>query len=511
MQAILDGTSLTLELFNTILHGNFAISLSEEAWNRLNRARRLVEKWVRDGEVIYGVTTGFGEFANVSIPPDQLENLQENLILSHSAGSGKFLSDIEVRGMMILRINALARGHSGIRRETVEALIAMFNSNVIPAVPEEGSVGSSGDLVQLSHIALALIGKGKCITSSGIRPSSEVLLENGITPIRLQAKEGLALINGTQMQCSLGALAINKSLYLAKLADFIGAMTADALRSTDRAFDHRIHQLRPFTGQATSARRLYELLAGSEIRESHRTGDSRVQDAYSIRCMPQVHGASHDSIRYAADVFSIELNAVNDNPLIFPTDGEEVSGEFLEGGNFHGQPLALALDFLGIAVAELANISERRTERLVNGALSNGLPRFLTKNGGIQSGMMIAQYSAASLVSQNKVLAHPASVDSIPTSGNQEDHNSMGSISALKVRTIIENLQTVLAIELLCAAQAIDFLRPLRTSPLLERLHSTIRSHVPFAETDRILFDDIGSIRDLLMAESMTTLAKEIS
>ncbi|MBL7974333.1 MAG: aromatic amino acid lyase, partial [Candidatus Kapabacteria bacterium] len=316
---------------------------------------------------------------------------------------------------------------------------------------------------------------------------------HGITPVRLQAKEGLALINGTQMQCAFGALAVHKALRLMQVADVAGALSADALRSTDRAYDERLHQVRGMKGQLETAANLRTLMSGSAIRESHRTGDGKVQDAYSIRCMPQVHGASRDAIRYVASVIETELNAATDNPLIFPEQGDH-----LEGGNFHGQPLALALDFLAIACAELCNISERRTERMVNGALSNGLPRFLTTHGGVQSGMMIVQYTAASIVSENKVLAHPASVDSIPTSANQEDHNSMGSIAAQKAMRVVENLQTVLAIELLCAAQGIDFHRPLTTSPLLQTVMQHIRTVVPFAETDRVVHHDIEAIRALL-------------
>ncbi|HYF03572.1 MAG TPA: histidine ammonia-lyase [Patescibacteria group bacterium] len=494
MKLYLDGNSLTIQDFWNVVHTkNSQLALTDDAKAKVLKARALVDKWTAEGKVIYGITTGFGEFANVNIPPDQLEELQENLILSHSVGSGAWMPENIVRGMLLLRINALAKGHSGIRLETLEALIGMFNHGIIPAVPEQGSVGSSGDLVQLSHIALALIGKGKCIVDGALKNSAEVLKSVGIEPVRLKAKEGLALINGTQMMCSYGAHAIFKAYHLSRVADVAGAFTLDALRGTDRAYDARLHALRPYTGQQASAQLLKELLSGSEIRESHRIGDARVQDAYSLRCMPQVHGASRDTIDHVLKIITTEINSANDNPLIFPEEEDH-----LEGGNFHGQPLALALDFLTIACAEFANISERRTERMVNGALSSGLPRFLTKRGGVQSGMMIAQYTSASIVSENKVLSHPASVDSIPTSANQEDHNSMGSISAQKCWKVVNNLQTVLAIELLCAAQAIDFLRPLKSSPRLEAVHAAIRTRVPFAETDRVLFDDIQEIRELI-------------
>ncbi len=502
MTLVLDGRSLSLSTFQAaVADHSTRIELSDDSRQAVQRSRTLVDRWVEEAKVIYGVTTGFGEFANVFIPREELENLQENLILSHAVGSGAWLPVEAVRGMMILRINALAKGHSGIRVQTLQTLIDVFNAGIVAAVPSQGSVGSSGDLVQLSHIALMLIGKGRCLSDHGVETAAAVLARHGIQPVRLQAKEGLALINGTQMQCSVGALATAKALYLAELADMSGALSADALRSTDRAYDARLHALRPFEGQRRSAELLRSYLQNSEIRESHRVGDGRVQDAYSIRCMPQVHGASRDAINYVHGIISTELNSANDNPLIFPEDGDH-----LEGGNFHGQPLALALDFLAIACSELANICERRIERMVNGALSNGLPRFLTTNGGVQSGMMIAQYTAASIVSENKVLAHPASVDSIPTSANQEDHNSMGSIAALKARTVVENLQTVLAVELLCAAQAIDFLRPLKTSPKLEELHALIRSRVPFAQTDRILYDDIDALRTLIDTTAMKDL-----
>lgn len=504
MTLFLDGNSLTLEQFYSIATDSTArVALISQSIANIQKSRAVVDEWVQKGTIIYGVTTGFGEFANVYIEPHELEELQENLIISHAVGAGSYLSDDAVRGMMILRINALAKGYSGIRLETVEALVGMLNANLIPLVPSQGSVGSSGDLVQLSHIALALIGRGRVRTLSGeILSSDTALRSHGIEPIRLQAKEGLALINGTQLQCSLGSLATRKALYLMEVADVIGALSADALRSTDKAYHPLLHQARGMVGQMESAKNLRSLMADSEIRNSHIIGDDRVQDAYSIRCMPQVHGASRDAIRYVEKILSIELNAATDNPLIFPDEGL-----FIEGGNFHGQPLAVALDVLGIACAELCNISERRTERMVNGALSNGLPRFLTKRGGVQSGMMIAQYTAASIVSENKVLAHPASVDSIPTSANQEDHNSMGSISARKALQIVENLQSVLAVELLCSAQAIEFHRPLTTSAKLERIVSLVRSKVPFAETDRILHTDLEDVRTLIgSAEFQSTI-----
>lgn len=504
MTVTLDGNSLTIDDVVRIAYSaESRVELSEEAKESVRRSRAIVERWVESNEAVYGVTTGFGEFANMRISSEDLAQLQENLILSHSAGAGGFLPRPVVRAMLVLRINALAKGYSGVRLETVDALCAALNADIIPAVPEQGSVGSSGDLAQLSHIALALIGKGRILAADGINAepdiSGEILRRRGIEPVRLQAKEGLALINGTQMMSAFGSLAVQKAQRLMEVADIAGALTAEALRGTDTAFDERLHLARGFAGQIVSARNLRRLMQDSAIRESHRDAetDNRVQDAYSLRCMPQVHGASRDAIAYAANVVATEVNAATDNPLIFPDAGAPSGGVHLEGGNFHGQPLALALDFLAIACAELANISERRVERLVNGALS-GLPRFLAPKGGLNSGLMIAQYTAASIVSENKVLCHPASVDSIPTSANQEDHNSMGSVAAQKAWRVAQNLERVLAIELLAAAQGIDFLRPLRSSPPLEAVHALIRERVPFMETDRVLYDDMEAVRALV-------------
>ncbi|GAB1429985.1 histidine ammonia-lyase [Ignavibacteria bacterium] len=490
---ILDGNSLTIETLVKAIEIHARISLSDVARGNVRAARAVVDRWVERREIVYGVTTGFGEFANVVIPPEELELLQENLIVSHSAGAGDFLPDDIVRTMMILRVNALAKGHSGIREGTLDTLIAMLNADIIPAVPSQGSVGSSGDLAQLSHIALALIGRGTVLENGKAVPSGEAMRRAGIEPVSLKAKEGLALINGTQMMCAFGALTVAQARNLADTADIAGAFSLDALRGTDRAFDERLHRLRGFRGQSKTAENLRDLLSGSEIRKSHIEGDSRVQDAYSLRCMPQVHGASRDAIGYVWNVISTELNSANDNPLIFPDTEEHI-----EGGNFHGQPLALALDFLAIACAELGNISERRTERMVNGTLSGGLPRFLARRGGVESGMMIAQYTAAAIVSENKILCHPASVDSIPTSANQEDHNSMGSIAAQKAHKVVDSVETILAVELLCAAQAIEFHRPLTTSRPLEAVLQIIRSAVPKPEGDRVVYHDIQAVKQLI-------------
>lgn len=498
---LLSGSSLTTsDVHRAVYDLQIKIDLSAEAWTAVERSRAAVDKWIAEERVVYGMTTGFGEFANVFIPHDDVETLQRNLIISHSAGMGPLLPEPIVRAMMILRVNALAKGFSGIRPSTVRTLLAMINAGIYPAIPAKGSVGSSGDLAPLSHLALALIGEGECVVNGERRPSADVLREHGIQPVRLGAKEGLALINGTQMMTAFGCLAVERIRNLVRIADIAGATSADALRATDNAFDERLHRARPHPGQLTSARNLRTLMIGSEIRDSHRTGDGKVQDAYSLRCMPQVHGATRDTLTHAIAVLEREINSATDNPLIFEEDDIH-----LEGGNFHGQPVALILDFLAIAVAELANISERRTERLVNAALG-GLPRFLTPKGGLNSGMMIAQYTAASMVSENKVLAHPASVDSIPTSANQEDHNSMGSIAAHKLWTVVENVESVLAIELLCAAQGIDLLRPLRSSPLIEQIVVAIRDVVPFAEHDRVLYRDMEAVRKLVADGSLSRI-----
>ncbi|MDD8019381.1 MAG: histidine ammonia-lyase, partial [Bacteroidota bacterium] len=480
---LLNGSSLTIaDLYSAATDPKSKIGVAPSAKKNMQKSRSLVEEWINKKEIIYGVTTGFGEFSNVHIPFDKIEELQTNLIKSHAAGAGDPLPPEVVRAMMILRVNALAKGFSGIRPETVEFIVKFFNAGLVPVVPSQGSVGSSGDLVQLAHLVLAFMGEGKTIDNGKLTVdnSKTALKKHNLHPLRLTAKEGLALINGTQMMTAFASLIIHEAQQLAKLADISCALSVEALKGTDKAFDERIHKLRPYKGQLASASNLRKLIHQSEIRESHRFNDDRVQDAYSLRCAPQVHGASRDALEYVESKVSIEINSANDNPLIFPKQKEH-----LEGGNFHGQPMALAMDFAAIALSEFANISERRVERMVNGALSR-LPRFLTKHGGLNSGLMIAQYTAASLVSENKVLSHPASVDSIPTSANQEDHNSMGSIAAQKCWRILKNAQTVIAIEMMTAAQAIDFHAPLKCGKGTNAAYKTIRTAIPFLEKDRV-------------------------
>ncbi|MFO7448218.1 MAG: histidine ammonia-lyase [Ignavibacteriaceae bacterium] len=504
---LVDGSSLTVDKIEFFLNNNPEIKISEETKKRVRRSRNLVEKWVNSGEVIYGVTTGFGEFSNVNISKENLAELQENLILSHAVGCGEYLPPAIVKIMMLLRLNALVKGFSGIRYSVLELLIQMIRHNIIPVIPSQGSVGSSGDLVQLAHLVLPMIGNGnvqiiKDVMSENsscteIIPASKALKKFGLAPVKLEAKEGLALINGTQMMTAYASYISIRAKKLIRLADISAALSHEALRATDKAFDKRLHQLRPFPGQITTAGNILKLIEKSEIRVSHLKNDPRVQDAYSIRCVPQIHGASRDAIDYVLSRVEIEINSVNDNPIIFPDTEEHI-----EGGNFHGQSMALAMDFMAIALSELANVSERRTERMVNGNLS-GLPRFLAVNGGLNSGLMIAQYTAASLVSENKVLAHPASVDSIPTSANQEDHNSMGSIAAQKCYRIMHNLESVLAIELMTAAQAVEFLKPLKCGKGTNAAYNEIRKVIPPLVKDRLLYEDVKKMIELVREDKI--------
>jgi len=495
---LLGGTPLTLADVVAVARGRLRVELAPEAVARMARSRAVVDRCVDEGLVRYGITTGFGKFCDTVISREENDLLQHNLIVSHACGVGEPLPEETVRAMMLLRVNALAVGNSGIRVSTAEALLGMLNAGVAPVVPEKGSLGSSGDLAPLSHMALVLIGKGEAFYEGRRVPGSEALAAAGLTPVTLAAKEGLALINGTQCMTAVGALACADALDLAALAEAIAALSLQGLRGIVDAFDPRVHALRGQPGQIDSAAALRGLLAGSALATTQ--GELRVQDAYALRCVPQVHGASRDAIAYAAEVVARELGAVTDNPIIFPEDEA-----ILSGGNFHGQPVALAMDFLGIALAELANISERRLERLVNPALSNGLPAFLCVDGGLNSGFMIAQYVAAALVSENKVLAHPASVDSIPSSANQEDHVSMGTIAARKARSILENARSALAIEFLAACQAVDLrgreaarLGPEALSAPTRAAYDALRARVPTLGPDRVMYTDIDAARELV-------------
>ncbi len=479
-------STLTLDLFAEIVERRTTCTFDEPARGRVEAARRVIAEASARGEAVYGVNTGFGDLASVRIAPEKLATLQERLILSHAAGVGEPLADEAVRGMLLLRAHTLASGHSGVRPEVVETLLALLERDVLPVVPRRGSVGASGDLAPLAHLALPLIGRGKVRVNGVEMPSAAAMEQAGIRPLVLGAKEGLALINGTQAMTTLLALAALAARALVGTADLLGALSTDALRGTDAAFDARIHRLRPHPGQRDSAANLWQLLQGSAIRESHRTGDVRVQDPYSLRCMPQVHGAVRDVLGDIEKRLEIEMNSVTDNPLVFPE-----TGEILSGGNFHGEPMAIAADTLAIALSELGAISERRIEKLTNTAFS-GLPAFLVRDAGLNSGFMIAQVTAAALASENKTLAHPASVDSIPTSADKEDHVSMGMGAALKLGQVVENVRTILAIELLAAGQGIDLLRPLRTSAPLEALHRDLRAGIAPWHEDREMSPDIA-------------------
>jgi len=489
---VIDGRGATIKDVVMAARYGAAVELAAEAVERIQASREVVERCVDGNLVRYGITTGFGKFCDVVISKKDNSALQKNLVMSHAVGVGDPLPVEASRAMMFLRANALAVGCSGARPGTVQALLDMLNAGIAPVVPEKGSLGASGDLAPLSHMALALCGMGECFYKGTRLPAAEALAAAGLKPVELTAKEGLALINGTQCMTAVGSLAAYDAWKLARTADVVAMISSQALRGIVDAYDPRVHEARGQYGQIECAANLRALLDGSRL--STRQGGERVQDAYALRCIPQIHGASRDAIGYVYDVLSRELNAVTDNPLIFPNPDDPSGGDIISGGNFHGQPVALAMDFLGIAAAELANVSERRIERLVNPALSNGLPAFLVRDGGLNSGFMIVQYTAASLVSENKVLAHPASVDSIPSSANQEDHVSMGTIAARKARQIVDNARTVVALELLAACQAVDLGGGGDLlSPATRAAYRVLRSAVPMVTDDRIMYPDIAA------------------
>ncbi|MCP3941370.1 MAG: histidine ammonia-lyase [Desulfobacteraceae bacterium] len=488
---VLSGENFQLEDLVAIARHGVGIAISVESESRIHKASQLVDKWVRQGVRIYGVTTGFGALSDVTISLEDTKKLQKKILLSHAAGMGNHVADDVVRAMMALRVNDFCRGNSCLRLETIEKLAQLLNTGIIPVVPEKGSVGASGDLVPMAHLSLVLIGEGEAFVDGERMTGAQALAKRSISPLELAAGEGLALINGTQFMIGLGCLALSDALNLCKHADIAASMSLETLMGTRSAFDPRIHKARPHMGQIMAAQNMLKMTDNSEIISSHKDC-SQVQDAYTLRCSPQVHGASWDTFAYVDRVISVEMNSSTENPLIFPD-----SEEFLSGGNFHGQPLALACDFLSIAIAELANISERRIERLVNPQLS-GLPAFLVEDGGLNSGFMIAQYAAASLVSENKVLAHPASVDSIPTSANKEDHVSMGAFAARKCRNIVDNTEEVIAIELLCGAQAIDLFTNLKAGDGTMAAYEVIRSRVDYRKEDKLLSTDIAKVKTLL-------------
>ena len=498
----IDGNSLTLEKFIDVTRKNMKVELTTEAIEKVNKARALVDRYVDDNKVVYGLTTGFGKFSDVVINGEETKTLQRNLIISHACGVGNPLDEEIVRGIMLLRANALAKGYSGIRLSTLNTLIEMINKGVHPIVPEKGSLGSSGDLAPLAHVVLVLIGEGEAIFKGVRMPGKEAMAKAGIEPVELTSKEGLALINGTQVMTSVGAHTVYDAINLSKTADIAASLTSEALNGITDAYDEKVHIVRGQEGQINSAKNLLKILEGSG--NTTRQGELRVQDAYALRCVPQIHGASKDCFKYVKEKVEIELNAATDNPLIF-ADEEQV----ISGGNFHGQPMALPFDFLAIGLSELANISERRLERLVNPALSNGLPAFLTENGGVNSGYMIVQYAAAALVSENKVLAHPASVDSIPSSANQEDHVSMGTIAARKAREILGNARKVLAMEIMAACQGIDIRGDKGLGAGSAEAYNIIREKVSKVEEDRIMYLDINKCEDILLSDELVSKVEE--
>ena len=475
-----------------------AVLLAADARALVNSARAVVEDIVASNRVAYAITTGVGKLSDVRIAGEQIRELQVNLVRSHAVGVGEPLAAAEIRAMMLLRANSLAKGHSGVRAVVIDTLCEMLNRGVLPVVPSQGSVGASGDLAPLAHLALSLIGEGECFDEKGARvPSGEVLKGAQITPLRLEAKETISLINGTQAMLAVGTLALLAAEILVDSADVLGGLSCDALKGTDTAFDERIHKARPHYGQVKCAENLRRMLEGSQIRESHRDC-GRVQDAYSLRCIPQVHGAVRDTLAHCREVLETEANSAVDNPLVFIPGNDAADGDVISGGNFHGEPLAFALDFLAIALSALAGISERRIERLVNPALSEGLPPFLAPGAGLNSGFMMPQVTAAALVSENKVLAHPASVDSITTSGNKEDYVSMGMTAAIKLKRVVDNTRNVLAIEAMAVAQALDFLAPLKSSKRGQSAHAAIRAVCPTMEKDRVMYADLARIGDMI-------------
>jgi histidine ammonia-lyase len=493
---VLDGASLRIGDVHAVAVGRAGVRLAPAARDRMRRTRAIVDAIVAGRDVVYGVTTGFGKLSEVAIPPERLAELQVNLVRSHAAGVGALLDEPAVRAMMLLRANVLATGHAGCRPDLVDLLAGMLNAGLFPPIPEQGSVGASGDLAPLAHLALALIGEGDLFAEGGARRGTAcaMLAEAGLVPVVLEPKEGLSLINGTQAHTAIAALALVAARRLWSAAHVAGAMSLEALLGTPAAFDARIQSARGQAGQIVSATMLRALLARSEIRESHREGDPRVQDAYALRCMPQVHGPVLDGIEFAESLIGRELNAATDNPLVFE------DGELLSGGNFHGQVGALALDLLAIVLTNLATMAERRIDRLVHPDLNQGLPPFLTRDAGVNSGFMMAQVTAAALASECKILAHPASVDTIPTDGSKEDVVPMAMAAAWKLRRIVQNVQAVIGIELMCAAQGIDYREPLRPGAGVAEAHRRVRKIVAPLAGDRVLSGDMARLAEAVAA-----------
>lgn len=500
MQALhIDGNSLSLEELRSVVYEHRPVLLAPDAREGVDRSRAVVDTLVEEDRLAYAITTGVGKLSDVRIAPQQNRELQLNLLRSHAVGVGEALSEPATRAMLLLRANSLAKGSSGVRGLIIDTLCEMLNRKVHPVVPSQGSVGASGDLAPLAHLALVLVGEGAAIHDHKRLPGAEALKAAQIKPVTLEAKEAIGLINGTQAMLAVGTLALLAAEILADTADVLGALSLDALQGTNVAFDERIHKARPHPGQIKSAANLRRMLEGSALRESHKDC-GRVQDAYSLRCIPQVHGAVRDTLSFCRRTFEIEMNAAVDNPLVFAAPGRDAigQGEVVSGGNFHGQPVAFALDYMAIALTSLAGISERRIERLVNPTLNEGLPPFLAAGAGLNSGFMMPQVTAAALASENKIFAHPASVDSITTSGNKEDYVSMGMAAALKLQKVVANTTYVLAIEAAASAQALDLLAPLKTSMRGQKAYSAVRSVCKFMEHDRSLSDDFARLADLV-------------
>jgi histidine ammonia-lyase len=491
----LSGKPLSLEEISAVASGSEPVQIAEAARSGISASRKVIDDIVARDAVVYGVNTGFGKLADVRIPREEIATLQLNLVRSHACGIGLPLSEPEVRAMILLRANVLALGYSGVRAEVIALLCEMLNARLHPVVPEKGSVGASGDLAPLAHLALSLIGEGEAFFDGKRMPSADALKRAKLKPVALQAKEGLALLNGTQAMHAVGGLSILRAKRMANVADVAGAMTLEGLRDTPAAFDPRLQDARPHSGQKIAAAHLMSLLQESEIRESHRENDPRVQDAYSIRCMPQVHGAVRDVLTHCEEVLLVESASATDNPLVFAESGDVVSG-----GNFHGAPLAMGFDYAAIAITDLMNISERRIDRLTNPDKSEGLPPFLARKPGVESGFMIAQVAAASLVNEARVLAHPASCDNVTTSGGKEDHVSMGMTSALKLRSIVDLAENLFAIELLIGAEALEHRRPLRAGKGVESAFELVRQVAPALSTDRPLSGDIARVAEQIHA-----------
>ncbi|HVF54992.1 MAG TPA: histidine ammonia-lyase [Pyrinomonadaceae bacterium] len=489
----LDGQKLTLEQVASVAGRAERVTLSARARAAMEASRQTIERIIEESRVVYGVNTGFGKLSDYTVAPGELRELQINLVRSHACGVGPALSEAETRAMMLLRAAVLALGYSGARPVVADTLLLMLERGVHPVIPEKGSVGASGDLAPLAHLALVCIGEGEAVYDGALLDGGEAMLRAGIEPLRLEAKEGLALLNGTQGLTAVGALALERASRLVRVADVAGAMSLEALKGTPAAFDERIHLARPHAGQLEVAAHLRELLIESEIRESHVENDPRVQDAYSLRCMPQVHGAVRDALAHARACVETETAGATDNPLVFAETSDVISG-----GNFHGAPLALALDYSAIALTHLGNICERRTDRLVNPDKNEGLPPFLTAHAGVSSGFMVAQIASVALLNECKVLAHPASTDNLPTDGGKEDHVSMGMTGATKLRTIVENIEHVVAIELLCAAEGLEYRAPLQPGRGVREAYRIVRGHVPRLGRDRALSPDIKKIAEAI-------------